>query len=214
MEKTIKKQKVATRKSGKETSNKIIQTCYDLLSSESYKDFSMRNIAKNANMRLANVQYYFPTRKDLINALIVHVIALYHERYDSLELDEMSNPKLSFEKMIDINLNDVYNQKTRHFFIQFWPLLSEADNYSGEFLAKLYQHQIMTIGAYILKLCPEVSPQESRIRAEAIASLIEGLIVVRLKSDKEITEQSTIKNVMKSYILTLAMTPSNSDSAL
>jgi len=39
--------------------------------------------------------------------------------------------------------------------------------------------------------------------------LIEGLIVVRLKSNEQAVDQATIKKVMKSYILTLAMTPSN-----
>ncbi|PHR95662.1 MAG: hypothetical protein COA68_16955 [Oceanobacter sp.] len=170
----------------------------------------MRGVAKTANMRLANVQYYFPTKKDLINALIEHVITSYNERYESLDLDEMSNPKSAFEKLIDMNLSDAFNQKTRHFFIQFWPLLSEADNYSGEFLANLYNHQIATFRAYILKLCPEISPNESLIRAKAIVSLIDGSMVVRLNSDEEIAHQPNIQNIMKSYILTLAMSQSDS----
>jgi len=209
VEKTIKTQKVATRKSGKETANKIIQTCYDLLSSGSYKDFSMRGVAKKANMRLANVQYYFPTKKDLINALIKHVNALYHEQYEPLSTDENINPKVAFQKMIDINLDEAFNQKTRHLFIQLWPLVSEADDDSGELLANLYHYQIKSIAASVQRLCPEISFKESLIRAEAIASLIEGLIVVRLKSNEQAVDQATIKKVMKSYILTLAMTPSN-----
>jgi AcrR family transcriptional regulator len=209
MEKIVKVNKVATRKSGKETAKKIIQSCYDLLSSGSYNDFSMRGVAKKANMRLANVQYYFPTKKDLINALIKHVNTLYHEQYEPLSNDKTINPKVAFEKMIDINLDEAFNQKTRHLFIQLWPLLSEADDDSGEFLANLYNFQVESIAASVKRLCPEINLTESLIRAEAIASLIEGLLVVRLKSNERAVDQKTIKNAMKSYILTLAMTPSS-----
>ena len=31
-----------------------------------YAQFSMRNVAAEAGMRLGNVQYYFPTRSDLV----------------------------------------------------------------------------------------------------------------------------------------------------
>jgi AcrR family transcriptional regulator len=209
VEKTIRTQNVATRESGKKTVNKILRISYDLLCSGSYKDFSMRGVAKRANMRLANVQYYFPTKKDLINALIQHVHGFYREQYEPLLTDKNINPEVAFKKFIDFNLDDAFNQKTRHLFIQLWPLVSDSDNDSGESLAYLYNYQIKSIGAFLKRLYPEISFGESLIRAEVIASLIEGLVVVRLKSNDQATEKASIKKVMKSYILTLAMTPSN-----
>jgi len=207
--KVVETKKVATRKSGKETAKKIILTAYNLLSSGSYNDFSMRNIAKQADMRLANVQYYFSTKEDLINALIKHVEVLYHEKYEQLITDEIDDPKVGFNKLMDFCLEDVFNQETRHLFIQLWPLLSEMDHDSGELLASLYHYQIKRIATAVHSLCPEITKKESLIRGEAIASLIEGLIVVRLKSNEQFADHATIQSVMKSYALIIATTPSN-----
>ncbi|WP_175623997.1 TetR/AcrR family transcriptional regulator [Pseudocolwellia agarivorans] len=214
MSKTIEKNKVATRKAGKETYKKIIQTTYELISSGSYKDFSMRNIAKHSNLRLANIQYYFPTKEDLVTALIMHVETLYDIEYQSLNLDKTEDPKVAFNKMIDFCLDDVFNQNTRHLFIQLWPLLSDLDNDSGEFLANLYRYQIQSIATLVQRLSPNVTKKESLIRGEAIASLIEGLIVVRLNSNDNSVNNKTIKAVMKRYAFTLAQTDSQESSLI
>lgn len=212
VDKAVETKKVATRKAGKETYKKIIQTTYELVSSGSYKDFSMRNIAKHTNMRLANVQYYFPTKEDLVTALIAHVEKLYDAEYEVLNLDSIDDPDVAFNKMMDFCLDDVFNQNTRHLFIQLWPLLSDLDHDSGEFLANLYRYQIESIASLVHKISPNITKQESLIRGEAIASLIEGLIVVRLKSNESSVDHKTIKAVMKRYAFTLALTDSQEGS--
>jgi len=48
----------------------IVATARDLLVSEGLDQFVLRRIAKRTDMRLGNLQYYFATRDDLLEAIV------------------------------------------------------------------------------------------------------------------------------------------------
>ena len=55
---------------GEVSRSRILDTARDVLASEGLDRFALRDIAKRADMRLGNLQYYFPTRDDLLEAVI------------------------------------------------------------------------------------------------------------------------------------------------
>jgi AcrR family transcriptional regulator len=63
------RQGTATRRAGKETAARLVAAAHDQLEAETLERFSMRNVAERAGVSLANLQYYFPRREDLLRAL-------------------------------------------------------------------------------------------------------------------------------------------------
>lgn len=61
---------VLTMKRGTASRARILDTAREILAAEGLEGFVMREIAKRADMRLGNLQYYFPTRDDLLEAVI------------------------------------------------------------------------------------------------------------------------------------------------
>lgn len=55
---------------GAETRHRVLETARALLTDQGLESFAMRDVAKRANMQLGNLQYYFPSREDLIEAVI------------------------------------------------------------------------------------------------------------------------------------------------
>ena len=49
---------------------RILATAREILADSGLERFAMREIAKRADMGLGNLQYYFPTRDDLLEAVI------------------------------------------------------------------------------------------------------------------------------------------------
>ena len=43
-------------------------------------DFSLRAVALKAGISVSNLQYYFPTRPDVVRAVMAPVINTYHGR--------------------------------------------------------------------------------------------------------------------------------------
>jgi len=167
----------ARNRSGRRTAARIVTTACDILRTEGYERLSMQGIAKRLGIRLSNVQYYFKSRGDLIKAMMDHVQETYVRRYREVLDQAGDSPEARFRAVLDFNFEDIGDDDTRHFFIQLWPLLSTADNYSGALMKQLYESQLIHLSDRILELFPDITPDEARIRAEILAALIEGLMV-------------------------------------
>jgi len=146
---------------------------------EGYAQFSMRNVAARAGVHLANVQYYFKTREELVQALLADTGARYRASYDELNVLAPTDRVARFEAVIDFNLRDIATWETRRYFIQLWALLSTLDGNSGRFMNDLYEIDIQQLGECIADLVPGTEPAEVRRRASMLAALIEGMVVVR-----------------------------------
>lgn len=156
---------------------RIIQCAYDILRTECYEQLTMQGIAKRLGIRLSNVQYYFNSRTELITALLEYNAQLYLEQWDRIFASSDDTPEERFNAYVEFNLLDTKRETTRHFFIQLWPLLSTADKYTGRLLKAMYEPQMVRLTELIADLSPEISRSEARVRAELIASMLEGFMV-------------------------------------
>lgn len=172
------RQGTALRRAGRETSKRIIEAARAVLSEEGYTRFSLRNIANQAEITLANLQYYFPKRDDLLRALIEDLDERYLDGYHAAMDGIGDDPQEQFNAVLRYNLKDIVNPQTRRFFIQLWGLFSTIDDCSGEKLSELYAIDIEQLGGFIAALEPSVSTDEIQLRATLLAGMIEGLMIV------------------------------------
>lgn len=163
----------------KETARRIVEVARVVLMNKGYAQFSMRNVAAEAGMRLANVQYYFPTRGDLIHALMQDTQDRYREAYRECLLEAPPDRHERFTAILEFNLRDVSNPETRRFFTQMWALLDTLDAGSGNLLSEFYERDIAAWSDRIVEVNPSCSAAEARRRATLMAAMIEGLVVVR-----------------------------------
>ncbi len=192
----------AERSAGKNTATKIVHSAYEILLKGGYADFSMRKIADTAGVRLANVQYYFPKMDNLIKALMDHVGEIYDKRYELQLAKVEDDPLARFIACIELNFDDVNNPETRHFFIQFWPFLGVADNYTGELLVEFYQPQHQQISKLVKDLNPSLTDEEAMLRAEVITALFEGLLVTTVSAAKGVKQADKLKqSILRSCLL-------------
>lgn len=169
----------AKHKAGKATAQKILDAARDLLTERGHSGFSMRNVADAAGLHLANVQYYYPQRDDLVRAMLIDTGLRYQALYDAALDDAPTDPVERFERIIQVNLDDIMSRETRQFFIQFWSLLDGMDRHSGRLLDDLYAIDISQLSASIAAMHPITPRDEIERRATLLAAMIEGLMVVR-----------------------------------
>ncbi len=169
----------ATRRAGKATALKILNSARELLMREGYAQFSMRNVAEAAGLHLANLQYYFPKRDDLIRALLSHTGDLYEEMYERLLDGAAQDPVERLKIILQYQLEDIFIAETRQFFVQLWALLSTLEESPGALLGELYALDIGPLGKVIQALDPALPGAEVNLRARLLAGLIEGLMIVR-----------------------------------
>ncbi len=167
------------RRANNETAARIVLAARETLMDEGYAQFSMRNVAARAGVHLANVQYYFKTREDLVRALLDDTGARYRAAYDELRAHAPADRVARFEAIVDFNLKDIATWETRRYFIQLWALLTTIDGDSGGLMDDLYAIDIQQLSECIADLAPDTEPAEIRRRASVLAAMIEGMVVVR-----------------------------------
>jgi AcrR family transcriptional regulator len=193
-------------RTGKHTAQRVIDAARDLLMDEGCDQFSMRNVAARASMRLSNVQYYYPTRDDLIRALFRDADARYRGAYAEVMRASAAGDRVArFEAVIDFNLRDIAQSRTRRFFIQFWALLNRLDGKSAGLLSEFYAIDIQQLCERIAELVPRTGAAEVRRRATLLAALIEGLMVVRSAHSPKAADMRRLAAAAKRLALQIAL---------
>ncbi|MBV8852135.1 MAG: TetR/AcrR family transcriptional regulator, partial [Sinobacteraceae bacterium] len=150
----------ATTAGGRATVGRILDVTRDILTHADAGELSMRNVATRAGLHLANVQYYFPTREDLVHAFIAETGERYQRAYDALMIEAGDDALRRFVAIVRFNLEDVYKTETRALFVQLWALLNEIDAYSGRLLGELYAINIGQLGRALAAVDPSLHPDE------------------------------------------------------
>jgi len=167
------------RRAGNDTAARIVLAARELLMTEGYAQFSMRNVAARAGLHLANVQYYYKTREDLVKALLEDTGERYRSSYEELRARAPADRQARFKAIVEFNLKDIATAETRRYFIQLWALLTEIDGHAGHLMHDLYAIDIQQLSDCIADLAPDTDATEVRRRASVLAAMIEGMVVVR-----------------------------------
>src|SRR5438270_6942797 len=97
----------ATPRTSNETALRIVEAARELLMTEGYAQFSMRNVAARAGLHLANVQYYYKTREDLVTALLNDTGERYRTSYQELRAKAPTDREARFKAIVEYNLKDI-----------------------------------------------------------------------------------------------------------
>ena len=66
----------------KNTSEKIKEATINLLSEHTYDEISMRKIAKEANVALGQLTYYYRTKENLIVSVVKEVFEIFYDEFE------------------------------------------------------------------------------------------------------------------------------------
>ena len=196
-----------TRK-GAERKKQILDSCIDILVKKDSSQLTMRNIANELDLHLSNVQYYFPTREDIIKALGEYIAQSYTQEVDDMLESAPSQPVLRFFIMIDYLLEDIRNPRTRRLFMQLWGLLGTLETNSNNLLNKMYLVDIANISRVVAELNPLLTKGVLQQRATLIAAIMEGMMLMYEDADTELEEgKENIEIVLRKQALRIALDP-------
>ncbi|MFK7734032.1 MAG: TetR/AcrR family transcriptional regulator [Pseudomonadales bacterium] len=196
----------ATRRAGAQTATKLIATAHDLLETQPLARFTMRNIAESAGVSLANLQYYFPRREDLVHAMSVDLDQRYRKAQAAVLADmDTGSPLERFQAVLRYQLEDISLKSTRQFFIQYWALLGSMDGFKGSYLKDLYAYDIAQITEHLAELRPELSEQRLIEISTLIAAMIEGLMLMIEGTEKKAPLNTKLIDAAFDSALALAM---------
>ncbi|WP_133645484.1 TetR/AcrR family transcriptional regulator [Paraburkholderia flava] len=185
---------------GRATMARILTSAVEIFVTEGYGGLSMRKVAVKAGLALSNLQHYFPSREDLLAALINATLEEYSKTYQEIVSDLTLTPVKRLEKTIRVLIEDSKQPLTQGLFVNFWAM-AQTQEFARKSMEEGYEFQRHAIGELVAAVNPQLSPSELACRAALITCQIEGLFVLipqrnRFPSDLKGIEDEAVKAIM------------------
>ncbi|WP_240506878.1 TetR/AcrR family transcriptional regulator [Thermoactinospora rubra] len=140
---------------------------------------SMRAVAAAAGVQLGHLQYYFPTRADLIHAVLTRALQRSLERLARVTHAPADAPlEGDPTKLVMALLTEHADQRLTRLFTEIWALAARDDAIAAVTRA-FYRDYIDHVASIIHRTVPGQSEHLYRARAETLVMLIEGAALFR-----------------------------------
>lgn len=161
---------------GHETREEILRAALHLLVEEGYRAMTMRRIAGKCGMKLGNLTYHFPTREDLVQALLDAVISSYEIEFLEILHDPKLDPAHRLDTYCEMVLEDIRTKKTTRVFPELWAL-SNHDRFVFERVHDLYARARAPLGLIVAEMRPDLPVEKRQALTLFISASMEGLTV-------------------------------------
>lgn len=190
--------KTGTYKKGKSSSASILEAATKLLIDAGYHNFSLRKVAETAGISLGNLQYYFPTKEKLVEALLDRTIQVYLDSFE--EIRHHGDPKQQLIDMIEHVVYDLNTEKTTIFFPELWSLSNHEDNVA-RFMDQMYGRYREYLSDIIKEINPQLtSPQVKRLALFVSCSLEGHTMFVGYRKPWNKETKNIIKMATQSFL--------------
>jgi AcrR family transcriptional regulator len=150
----------------------ILDAAITLLIERGYHNLSMRKVADQAGVRLGNLQHYFPTRDELVKAMLDRMIEGYLDRFEKIR-GVGNDPEREFSAIVESVILDLNKRRTTVFFPELWSL-SNHEPHVTQYMDQMYEKYRQVLGDAIARMNPALSPAQVRRLALFVSASIEG----------------------------------------
>lgn len=156
----------------------ILDAATKILTDEGYANFSLRKVADAADIKLGNLQYYFPAKEDLLDAMLKRLFDDYAASLAKLAQSKRGNAKNHLLMMVDYLLKDQETQESCSIFWELWALSAREESVAA-IMNGYYDVYLEQIANTLLEVAPKLSKRRAHRHAAVIVSMIEGASLLR-----------------------------------
>lgn len=168
----------AIHEKGQRRVEEILDTAARVLIDEGYGLFTMRRIADAADIRLSNLQYYFRTKEDLLNALLDRTVSDYRASLATIAGKRFGSPTTQFRRIIEYLLTDQGDKASCTIFWELWAMAGRDTNIAA-IMNDYYTAYLEAIADAIRTVSPSMPKRKAQRHAGVVVALIEGASLFR-----------------------------------
>ncbi len=162
------------RQRGLDTHAAIMGAAREVYIAEGYAGLSLGKVAERCGANKGNIAYYFPTKSDLLKAILFNELARYLADHIAHAEKRIGRPNAILQAIADFYVRDA--QSNYLFFLQTWGYIA-SDSDARALVSEIYSVIIDFIGALVHAAKPNISKNTAKIAALEIMQTIEGLVV-------------------------------------
>ncbi|EKD82582.1 MAG: TetR family transcriptional regulator [uncultured bacterium] len=165
--------KIVRRKSGEQRQNQILETARDLIFTEGFSNFTIREVASRIGISEAAIYRHFASKEELMLALLEALFNPWREAISKL-VDEKLPFARKLEELFHLHLHHLLNERLN-------PVLffSEAINPQNQRLLAVMRHNLAFLGqsvAAIVRTGLKMKQVKLDVQPEALVAAVLGLL--------------------------------------
>ncbi len=158
---------------GRRKAEHILERATAVLMRDGYSKFSLRRVAEAAAVTLGNLQYYFPSKGNLVEAMLVYVITGYVEEFNRLMAAVEGGPEEQLAAVLSHVIRDLNTKRTTVLFPELWSMANHEPGV-GPYVEDMYETYRRIVAELIPRINPRLAPDQVRLLTIFITSSIEG----------------------------------------
>jgi AcrR family transcriptional regulator len=207
LDSTLKNKVSGTTEKGLGRAQDILQAARALLAAEGYAGLSMRRVAQAAGMGLSNVQHYYGSKDQLLEALLLTTMDGFQARMDGIAAAMSERSQVErFLSTLDMFLEEITDPVTHALFFEIWALASR-NPFASKLMDTMLARERKTVFKLIRGLNPAISDDETMQRAILMVAQVEGLMLFRLDKRRRRAEFDAVRVSVRKALLALATMP-------
>ena len=154
----------------------IVERALEAFIETGYAHFSLRHVARRAQISVGNLHYYFPNKSALLAEMFASVREDYAEQFANLLTDTGDAPRERFVAIVSYLVRDLCTRRTSVFFPELWAMANH-DPAASALMEELYAWERAHLAELIGALAPSLDPDRRAGLALFVSASIEGLTV-------------------------------------
>jgi len=161
----------------------ILEAAEHVLVTSGNANATMRNFAAAANVRIGHLQHYFPTRPDLLQAILERALqrslAWLHET-TGIDLEAGGDAPISpveTGRIVTALMQQQNDPATVRLYVEIWAMAA-AEEETAAALRDFYTHYAGHVELIVKRAQPGLEATVRQARANAIVALLEGAAIV------------------------------------
>lgn len=186
------------------TACEILDAAVALVEEVGAENFSARKVAERSGLKLASVQYYFPTRAALVRAMIEYWIDDYHDRLITKLTGQSADPAAAMREYLDFLMAESLALRGRAFWNYVWSL-ADLDADVSAALTQFMTLYRSLFALLIRRVNSALSEREALRLAAALSSMIDGIGSVVGEGRPTDADLAGIEDMVKSLAFRIAV---------
>jgi AcrR family transcriptional regulator len=191
---------VRKKKSAEDRRTEIIDTTISVLAFEGYASVTMRSIADRIGVHLSTLQYYFPTKRDLLRSAIDKCIESDFLEQQRLAQDSTTEPGAQLRKVLAVHLHASADPMISKVFSTLWGIAAH-DSGVEQLLNNFYQQQIELYAKLLKRNYPGWPAKKCVRRAILVVAQLEGLALFVAPGKPRLVDLKTLQTELFATVI-------------
>lgn len=153
--------------------DRILDSAELVLRRHGYAGFTTRRVAEAAGIAPGNLSYHYPTKLELLRALITRLMTVYSGRFQ----EALKQPGRGLEDTVRWLLAESFTEEISSLFRELWAM-SLRDEVVRKAVDDFYDQVIGSVEAALLAAHPTTKPQDVHDLVQLLAVISEGSAVI------------------------------------